>query len=80
MKNTKKRGQFRMFVYREKPKYYIGVCLEFDLIQEGENAREVMQRIQEASLGYLKTVIKNNLDDDLLNKKRPITGLFGLSI
>ena len=72
MKNTKKRGQFTIFVYRERANHYIGVCLEFDLIEEGENAREVMKQIQEASVGYLKTVIKNNLDDDLLNKKAPL--------
>lgn len=72
MRNTKKRGQFNLFVYREKPNYYIGVCLEFDLIQEGSNPREVMMQIKEASIGYLETVIENNFSDDLLNKKSPI--------
>ncbi len=69
MRNTKKRGQFTTFVYQEKPNHYIGVCLEFDLIEEGGNTQEVMNQIKEASLGYLKTVIKNKLSDDLLNKK-----------
>ncbi len=71
MNNTKKRGQFTIFVYREKTNHYIGICLEFDLVEEGKNVPKVMEQIQEASIGYLKTVIKNNLDDDLLNKKAP---------
>lgn len=71
MKNTKKEGRFTLFVYQEKPNYYIGVNLDFDLIQEGETALETMIRIKGASLGYLETVIKNNLSDDLLNKPAP---------
>lgn len=71
MRNTKKQGQFSLFVYREKPNYYIGVCLEFDLIEEGKDASGVMERIKEASVGYLKTITKNNLSDDLLNKRVP---------
>ena len=71
MKNTKKRGQFTIFAYREKPNQYKGVCLEFDLIEEGENSQEVMEQIKEAAIGYLKTVIDNKLSDNLLNKKAP---------
>ena len=71
MKNTKKQGKFTLFVYREKPNYYIGVNLDFDLIQEGKTAPETIEKIKEASLGYLETVIKKNLSDDLLNRPAP---------
>jgi len=71
MRNTKKRGKYTLFVYPEKPNYFIGVCLEFDLIQEGRTAQETMERIKEASFGYLETVIKKNLSDDLLNRPAP---------
>ena len=71
MRNTKRQGKFTLFVYREKPNYYIGVCLEFDLIQEGKTIPETMERIKGASTSYLKTVIKFNMDDDLLNRKAP---------
>ena len=71
MRNTKKQGKFIIFVYQEKPNRYIGVCLEFDLIEEGKNPQQVMSQIKEASIGYLKTVINNKLSDDLLNKKAP---------
>ena len=72
MKNTKKQGKFTLFVYQEKPTYYIGVCLEFDLIVEGKNLQETLKHILNASMGYLRTVIKNNYSDDLLNEKPPI--------
>ena len=71
MRNTKKQGKFTLFVYPEKPNYYIGVCLEFDLIQEGKTIPEAMEKIKSASISYLKTVIKFNMDDDLLNKRAP---------
>jgi len=71
MRNTKKQGKFTLFVYPEKPNYYIGVCLEFDLIQEGKTIPEAMEKIKSASISYLKTVIKFNMDDDLLNRMAP---------
>jgi hypothetical protein len=71
MRNTKERGQFTLFVYKEKPNYYIGICLEFDIVKEGKNASEVMELLEKASIGYLQTVIKENLSDDLLNKRAP---------
>ena len=71
MRNTKKQGRFTLFVYPERPNYYIGVCAEFDLIQEGKTIPETMERIKEASINYLKTVIKFNMSDDLLNREAP---------
>jgi len=71
MRNTKKQGKFILFVYQEKPNYYIGVNLNFDLIQEGKTPEETMQRLKDASLNYLKTIIKKNYPDDLLNKPAP---------
>lgn len=71
MKNTKKQGQYILFVYQEKPKYYIGVCLEFDIIEEGETLQEALENIKEASQFYLETVIKKNWPDKLLNQPAP---------
>lgn len=72
MRNTKKKGKFTLFVYPEKPNYYVGVCLEFDLIQEGKSPIETMERIKEATINYLKTVIEFNMSDDLLNQPAPM--------
>jgi len=71
MKNTKKQGKFTLFVYPEKPNYFIGVCLEFDLIQEGKTAQETMENIKRASWNYLITIIKKRWSDSLLNKQAP---------
>ncbi|XOB42165.1 MAG: hypothetical protein ACKKMP_02260 [Candidatus Nealsonbacteria bacterium] len=67
MKNTKKKGKFTIFSYQEKSNYYIGVCLEFDLIVEGKTPREALKNILNASIGYLIVIIKNNLNNKLLN-------------
>jgi len=71
MRNTKKQGKFTLFVYPEEPNHWIGICDEFDLLQEGKTLFEAMERIKGASIGYLRTVIKFNMDDDLLNKRAP---------
>jgi hypothetical protein len=67
MKNTKQSGKFTLFAYQHKSHYFIGVCLEFDLIVEGRTLIEAKKRILESSLNYLCTVIKNNLSEKLLN-------------
>ncbi|XOB46609.1 MAG: hypothetical protein ACKKMV_00280 [Candidatus Nealsonbacteria bacterium] len=67
MRNTKKKGKFTIFTYPQKPNYFIGVCLEFDLITEGQTLVEAKENIFRASVSYLQTIIKNNLSDKLLN-------------
>ena len=71
MKNTKKQGKFTLFVYPEKPNYYIGVCLEFDLIQEGKTPQETMENIKKTTFNYLITIIKKKWPDYLLNRLAP---------
>ena len=56
-RNTKEKGKFTLFVYKEKPNYYIGVCLEFDLLAEGSSLEEAMQRIDKICWNYLQIVI-----------------------
>lgn len=70
-RNTKEKGKFTLFVYKEKPNYYIGVCLEFDLLIEGESLVEAMQQISKVANDYLQIVIENNWSDDLLNQSAP---------
>jgi predicted RNase H-like HicB family nuclease len=45
--------------------------LTFDLLEEGETLEEVRYAIIEASKLHLETVIKNNLSEELLNRKAP---------
>lgn len=70
MKNTKKRGIIRFFVYK-KGKTYVGVCLELDIVEEGENVEKLKKSLIEAAQGYVETVIKEKMDDKLLNRPAP---------
>lgn len=44
------------------------VCLDFDIIEEGEDRDELEKSIKEAVIGYIENACKNNLDDELLNR------------
>lgn len=69
-KNTKKQGVIEFLVYQQK-ETFVGVCLTFDIIEEGNNAKKLMESIQEAARGHLQTVREKNLSDDLLNRYAP---------
>ena len=69
-KNTKKKGVIEFLVYKEA-NAYVGVCLTFDIVEEGKNPVELMKSIREAAELHLETVIKNNLSDRLLNRYAP---------
>ena len=70
LKNTKKRGLMEFFGYSEGDKF-VGVCLTFDIIEEGKDPIKVMKSVEEAAILHLKTVCKKNLSDDLLNRYAP---------
>ncbi|MFA6404858.1 MAG: hypothetical protein WCW03_02555 [Candidatus Paceibacterota bacterium] len=69
-KNTKERGTIECLVYKDGATY-IGVCLTFDIVEEGSNPTELMKSIKEAAELHLETVIRENLSDDLLNRYAP---------
>jgi len=69
-KNTKKEGVIEFLVYKGK-NTYVGVCLTFDIVEEGSNPVELMKSIKEAAELHLVTVRKNNMSDDLLNRYAP---------
>jgi len=69
--NTKSRGIIEFLFYREKERY-IGVCLTFNILEEGEDLEVLKRSVEEAAKLHLKVVIKKNLSDDLLNRYAPI--------
>lgn len=69
-KNTKERGTIEYLVYKEGDTF-VGVCLSFDIVEEGINPIELMNSIKEAAYLHLDTVIKEKLSDDLLNRYAP---------
>lgn len=68
--NTKKRGIIEFLFYKEGNRY-VGVCLTFDIIEEGDDLINLKQSLEEAASLHLKVVIKENLSDDLLNRYAP---------
>lgn len=69
-RNTKKSGYIELFAYQEGDRF-IGVCLTFDIVEEGKNIEKIMKSLNEAALLHLKVVQKKNLSDDLLNRYAP---------
>lgn len=70
LKNTKEKGVIEFLVYKEAGAF-VGVCLTFDIVEQGNNPIELMKSVREAAELHLETVIKNNMPDDLLNRYAP---------
>jgi predicted RNase H-like HicB family nuclease len=66
--NTRNSGIVRTIVFPCKTGF-LGVCLDFNIIEEGEIREEVEASMREAVTGYMECVCKNNLDDWLLNRR-----------
>jgi predicted RNase H-like HicB family nuclease len=65
--NTKAAGVVEFLVYKEG-KSFVGICLTFDIIEEGDDPEKIMSLIQEAAKLHLKVVREKNLPDELLNR------------
>ena len=68
--NTKERGIMEFIFLEEKGKY-IGVCLSFDIIEEGKDLNRLIQSVEDAAKLHIRIVMKKNLSDDLLNRYAP---------
>jgi hypothetical protein len=72
MKNTKRQGQFRFLIYKKSGnKYYTGVCLDLDIVEENEDPIKLRKNLEEAAQGYLEAVCKKGLNEELLEQKAP---------
>ncbi len=69
--NTKYNGVVEFLVYKEKSTF-VGVCLTFDIVEEGNNPSELLKSITEAAKLHLETVVKHKMSDELLNRYAPI--------
>ena len=66
-KNTLKSGSVRYIIFKESDTWY-GVALEFNLVEEGNTAREVMDSLFEAIQGYVETAQKLKMRPMPLNQ------------
>lgn len=70
--NTKKSGEVRFIVFREKGKrLWTGVCLDFGILVENADRKILVQELVVGAKGYLENVVKNGLSDELLNNQAP---------
>lgn len=68
--NTKKQGAVEFLVYKEGD-VFVGVCLTFDIVEEGTDPAILMQSLKEAASLHLEAVVKNDLPEELLNRYAP---------
>lgn len=70
--NTKKRGLVEFVVFQNKKRnHFVGVCLTFDIIEEGDDPESLMDSLTEAAKLHVEVVQKENLPDKLLNRYAP---------
>ena len=68
--NTYNSGMVTFLIIKEKSKF-IGVCLEFDLIVQADNAKETLEQILDYAMLWRRNAIKNKLPEELLNRPAP---------
>ena len=67
-KNTLQKGRVRYIVFKEGNKWY-AVALEFNIIEAGDDPREVLLYLFEAIRGYVESVTKIEARPSVLNQK-----------
>ncbi len=73
MRNTKQKSIFRFLLVPSKSKrgWYSTFCFELGLIREGTEPLELIKQINKLAFNYYRSVVENNLSDDLLNQSLP---------
>jgi len=72
MENTKEQGVLRFLIYKKlRDEVFTGICLDLGIVEENKNPQKLKKSLEEAATGYLETVDKEKLSDNLLNKPVP---------
>lgn len=67
MTNSFKQGKIRVLVFRERGVWY-GAALELNIVESGDDPREVLLMLDEAIRGYIRSAQKTK-NVSLLNQK-----------
>lgn len=67
-RNTLQKGSVRYIVFKERNKWY-AVGLEFNIVEAGNDPREVLLSLFEAIQGYVKSASKVKARPYVLNQK-----------
>lgn len=71
MQNTKEKAHFTLFIYPTKSGF-IGVCLELDIVDNGDDLRELEARMKKSVESYVRRVCSNDkFDGSHLNRHAP---------
>src|SRR3989344_2204624 len=72
MNNEKSKGVLSYFLfYDSREKEYVGICVELGMLRFGSDLNKLKEDLQNASKGYVETIIKNDLSENLLNQELP---------
>ncbi len=69
--NTYKKGTLRYLFIQEDKQQVVGVCLDLDILVEGNNFEKVKEELLKVSKEHVGFVIKNKLSEKLLNRHSP---------
>lgn len=67
-KNIIQKGSIRYIVFKEGKDWY-AVALEFNIVESGDDPREVLMLLFEAISGYVKSAAKIKARPNILNQK-----------
>ena len=71
MLNTKEKGTIKFLFYKKPGQKYVGVCLTFNIVEEGTNFQKLRDSVMSAAVGHLMVVNKEKLGNKLLNRPAP---------
>ena len=66
--NTLQKGRVRTIIFKEK-NTWVGVALEFNIVETGDDPREVIFMLDEAIRGYVNSARKAKIRPHILNQK-----------
>lgn len=67
-----KKFSFRCIAYRQKDGFFIGVCLDLDLVEEGHaTLQEAILSVDDAILSHMKVAQKHNFPEELISRPAP---------
>jgi len=65
--NTYQKGSIRTIIFKDKD-VWVGVALEFNIVETGDDPREVFLMLDEAIRGYIYSAKKAKIRPSILNQ------------
>lgn len=65
--NTYQKGSIRTIIFKDKD-IWVGVALEFNIVETGDDPREVFLMLDEAIRGYIYSAKKSRIRPNILNQ------------